>query len=104
MFNHFIFHRIIFVPALFLAFCASALCEDSPFAKFKKIFDLPEAKREAAIQSINISSEKYRAVISSKVKEYEIMPEKERNQKLDILDFRWHLLPLLKMEPEKRAN
>ena len=104
MFNHFISQRIIFVPALLLAFYASALCEDSPFAKFKKIFDLPEAKREAAIQSINISSEKYRAVISSKVKEYEIMPEKERNQKLDILDFRWHLLPLLKMEPKKRAS
>ena len=57
MFNHFISQRIIFVPALLLAFCASALCEDSPFVKFKKIFDLPEAKREAAIQSINISSE-----------------------------------------------
>ena len=96
MFNHFISQRIIFVPALLLAFCASALCEDSPFAKFKKIFDLPEAKREAAIQSINISSEKYRAVISSKVKEYEIMPEEERNQKLDILDiskFDQFLLP-----------
>ena len=104
MFTQSIAHRVIFIPAVLFFLVATAFCADSPFAKFKRILDLPEAKREAAVQNLNISSEKHRTIISSKIKEYEVMPLKERNHKLDALDFRWHLLPLLKMEPTMRAD
>jgi len=103
MFIQSIAHRVIFIPAVLMVFCATAFCADSPFAKFKRILDLPEAKRESAVESLNVSSEKYRTIISAKIQEYEVMPHNERNHKLDALDFRWHLMPLLKMEPAKRA-
>jgi len=95
---------LIFINTVLVCFGSSAFCEDSPFAKFKQILELPEVKREVAFESLNVSSDKHRAIISSKIKEYEAMSLNERNHKLDALDFRWHLLPLLKMEPAKRAD
>ena len=95
---------LIFINTVLVCFGSSAFCEDSPFAKFKQILELPEVKREVAVESLNVSSDKHRAIISSKIKEYEAMSLNERNHKLDALDFRWHLLPLLKMEPAKRAD
>ena len=95
---------VIFITAVLVCFGSSAFCENSPFAKFKQILELPEVKREVAVESLNVSSDKHRAIISSKIKEYEAMSLNERNHKLDALDFRWHLLPLLKIEPAKRAD
>ena len=95
---------VIFITAVLVCFGSSAFCENSPFAKFKQILELPELKREVAVESLNVSSDKHRAIISSKIKEYEAMSLNERNHKLDALDFRWHLLPLLKIEPAKRAE
>ena len=95
---------LIFINTVLVCFGSSAFCENSPFAKFKQILELPEVKREVAVESLNVSSDKHRAIISSKIKEYEAMSLNERNHKLDALDFRWHLLPLLKMEPAKRAD
>ena len=95
---------LIFINTVLFCFGSSAFCENSPFAKFKQILELPEVKREVAVESLNVSSDKHRAIISSKIKEYEAMSLNERNHKLDALDFRWHLLPLLKMEPAKRAD
>ena len=95
---------VIFITAVLVCFGSSAFCENSPFAKFKQILELPEVKREVAVESLNVSSDKHRAIISSKIKEYEAMSLNERNHKLDALDFRWHLLALLKMEPAKRAD
>ena len=97
-------NRLIFITSLLFCFGASVFCADSPFAKFKQILDLPKAKREVAIESLNVSSDKSRAIISAKIKEYEAMPLKQRNHKLDALDFRWHLLPLLKMETAMRKD
>ena len=104
MLSGFTAYRLIFSFILLIVMCDIAFCVDSPFAKFKQIFDLPEAKRQVAVNNLSISSEKYREIISSKIKEYGVMPEHERNRKLDALDFRWHLLPLLKLEPVKRAD
>ena len=68
MFTQSIAHRVIFIPALLVFFGTTAFCADSPFAKFKRILDLSEAKREAAVQNLNISSEKHRTIISAKIK------------------------------------
>ena len=81
-----------------------AQAAESPFAAFKKIVSLPEAKREAAVGGLKISSERYRKIVNAKVREYAAMPEAERNRKLDALDFRWHLMPLMKTPQGDRAK
>lgn len=77
---------------------------ESPFAAFKKIVSMPEASREAAVGKLKISSERYRKIVQAKVREYAAMPEAERDRKLDALDFRWHLMPLLKTSQGDRAK
>ena len=96
--------RLILLPALAASMAVSALGVESPFAKFKTIVALPEDDREAAIQKLNVSSERHRKVVRAKVSEYAEMSEAERNRKLDALDFRWHLLPLMKLDASKRTQ
>ncbi len=96
--------RLILLPTLATGTVAGALAADSPFAVFKKIVSLPETKREAAVGKLKISSERHRKIVQAKVSEYAAMPEAERNRKLDALDFRWHLMPLMKATKADRAN
>ena len=96
--------RQLLLPVFALGLVASALGADSPFAKFKLIVALPEAQRALAIQELNVSSERHRKVVQAKLSEYAAMPEAERNRKLDALDFRWHLVPLMKMNQAERGT
>ena len=96
--------RLILLPVLAVGIAVSALGVESPFAKFKTIVALSEADREAAIQELKVSSERHRKVVRAKVSEYASMSETERNRKLDALDFRWHLLPLMKLDATKRTQ
>ena len=77
---------------------------ESPFAIFKKVVSLPETEREAAMTQFKFSSERKRNIVLSKVREYSALPETERNRKLDVLDFRWHLLPLMKAPKAERGD
>ena len=43
---------VIFITAVLVCFGSSAFCENSPFAKFKQILELPEVKREVAVESL----------------------------------------------------
>ncbi len=81
-----------------------ALAADSPFAIFKKIVSLPKTEREVAVGEFKISSERHRKLLKAKVNEYAAMTEAERNRKLDALDFRWHLMPLMKTTKADRAK
>ena len=96
--------RLLLLPILALGATAGALAADSPFAVFKKIVSLPEAEREAAVGKFKISSERYRKLVQAKVREYAAMPEAERDRKLDALDFRWHLMPIMKTAKADRAK
>lgn len=96
--------RRLILPTLVLGLVGSALGSESPFAKFKAIVALPEAERDSAIQELKVSSDRHRAVVRAKVSEYAAMPEAERNRKLDALDFRWHLVPLMKIDAAKRTQ
>ena len=89
---------------LALGATAGALAADSPFAAFKKIVSLPETEREAAVDKLKISSERHRKLLQAKVREYAAMPEAERDRKLDALDFRWHLMPIMKTAKTDRAK
>jgi len=91
-------------PILAMSAAIGALAADSPFAVFKKIVLLPEAEREAAVGGFKISSERHRKLVQAKVREYAAMTEAERNRKLDALDFRWHLMPLMKTAKADRAK
>ena len=83
---------------------AGAVAVNSPFAIFKKIVSLPESERVAAVNKLKISSERHRKIVQVKVSEYAAMSEAERNRKLDALDFRWHLMPLMKATKADRVN
>jgi len=96
--------RLLLLPVFAVGLVASALGADSPFAKFKLIVALPEAQRALAIQELNVSSERHRKVVQAKLSEYAAMPEAERNRKLNALDFRWHLVPLMKMDQAERGT
>lgn len=96
--------RLLLLPILALGATAGGLAADSPFAVFKKIVSLPEAEREAAVGKFKISSERYRKLVQAKVREYAAMPEAERDRKLDALDFRWHLMPIMKTAKAARAK
>ena len=96
--------RLLLPPLLAMSATAGALAAESPFAAFKKIVSLPEADREAAVGGLRISSERYRKLVQAKVREYAAMPEADRNRKLDALDFRWHLMPLMKTTQVDRAK
>jgi hypothetical protein len=96
--------RLLLLPILVLGAPAGALATDSPFAAFKKIVSLPESEREAAVGKLKISSERHRKLVQVKVREYAAMPEAERDRKLDALDFRWHLMPIMKTAKADRAK
>jgi len=96
--------RLLMPPVLAMSAAIGALAADSPFAVFKKIVSLPEAEREAAVGGFKISSERHRKLVQAKVREYVAMPEADRNRKLDALDFRWHLMPLMKTTQVDRAK
>ena len=96
--------RLLLLPILALGATAGALAADSPFAAFKKIVSLPESERAAAVGKLKISSERYRKLVQAKVREYAAMPAAERNRKLDALDFRWHLMPIMKTAKADRAK
>ncbi len=53
---------------------------------------------------LKISSERHRKLVQAKVREYAAMPEAERDRKLDALDFRWHLMPIMKTAKTDRAK
>ena len=96
--------RLLLPPILAMSATDGVLAAESPFAAFKKIVSLPEADREAAVGGLRISSERYRKLVQAKVREYAAMPEADRNRKLDALDFRWHLMPLMKTTQADRAK
>ena len=96
--------RLLLLPVLAMGATTGALAADSPFAVFKKIVLLPQSEREAAVDEFKISSERHRKFLQTKVHEYAAMTEAERNRKLDALDFRWHLMPLMKTAKADRAK
>ena len=96
--------RLLLLPVLAMGATTGALAVDSPFAVFKKIVLLPKTEREAAVGEFKISSERHRELLQAKVHEYAAMTEAERNRKLDALDFRWHLMPLMKTAKADRAK
>ncbi|MFT6562090.1 MAG: hypothetical protein ACJAX6_000468 [Limisphaerales bacterium] len=96
--------RLLLLPILAMGVPVGAMAASSPFAAFKKIVSLPEAEREAAVGKLKISSERHRKLVQAKVLEYAAMPEAERDRKLDALDFRWHLMPIMKTAKTDRAK
>ena len=96
--------RLLLLPILAMGASVGAMAAGSPFAAFKKIVSLPEAEREAAVGQLKVSSERHRKLLKAKVGEYAAMPEAERDRKLDALDLRGHLMPIMKTVKADLAN
>ncbi len=73
----------------------------SPISEFRGWLRLPPAQRATILAK---RSETSRRAIEQKIEEYSALPEAERERKLGAMELRWHLRPLMEMEPEKRAT
>jgi len=72
----------------------------SPVEIFRVLLATNKAGREAVLAS---KSPYYRQVVETKMREYEAMPSGERESRLQALQLRWYVLPMMKMAPIDRA-
>jgi len=72
----------------------------SPVSFFRRLLKMNEAGRAQALAS---RSERSRAVLLAKVREYEAMASDIRELKLRTTELRWYLKTLLPMPPDQRA-
>src|SRR5262245_46917483 len=73
----------------------------SPVQQFREWLSLSGAERENAVA--DWQPEK-RQVLLAKLKAYEALPASERERRLQMLELRWHLRPLMAMKPEERTD
>ncbi|MDX1953778.1 MAG: DUF3106 domain-containing protein [Verrucomicrobiota bacterium] len=73
----------------------------SPVAEFRMWLSLPPAEQEKAISN---RPPEHRKLIQDKLVEYSGMPAAERERKLQLLELRYFLRPLLQAGPEVRTQ
>jgi hypothetical protein len=73
----------------------------SPADTFRELLAMPPAARK---QALGEKSDHYRKYLEGRLKEYEQLSLQERELRLRMVDLRWHLLPLMQMPPEQRAE
>lgn len=90
--------------------CVAALAADpddiqppmpSPVADFRKWLLMKPADRTMALAR---RPEKSRKVIEAALEEYSSLPDEERNRRLDSIELRWFMRPLMEKSPESRSN
>ncbi|MDB6129109.1 MAG: hypothetical protein JWM04_216 [Verrucomicrobiales bacterium] len=72
-----------------------------PTEQFRRLLKMSPSQRQSELAS---KDQEKRDYILSKLKEYESLPENEREVRLKQLELRWYLLPLLKMAPSNRVE
>jgi len=72
----------------------------SPVDTFRILLATNAAGREALLVT---KSPYYRQVVETKMREYEALPAAERESRLQALQLRWYMLPMMKMTPAERA-
>ncbi len=72
----------------------------SPVSFFRRLLKMDDSARATALAS---RSERSRAVLLAKVREYEAMTSDTRELKLRTTELRWYLKTLLPMQPDQRA-
>jgi hypothetical protein len=102
--------RWIILACIFIASSRSAQQIDpsklpplppSPLQQFRSWLNLSEAEQEKALAAW---PEEKRAILREKLRAYGSLPAEQRDRRLNMLDLRWHLRPLMRMPVEQRAQ
>lgn len=72
----------------------------TPVDLFRDLLAMSPAQREKALTN---RSAQTRTFLEGKLKEFESLPAPLREERLQTLQLRWHLLPLMKIPPGQRA-
>jgi hypothetical protein len=72
----------------------------TPVDLFRELLAMPPAEREKAVTN---RSSQARAFLEGKLKEFESLSAPVREERLQTLQLRWHLLPLMRISPSQRA-
>ena len=71
----------------------------SPVQEFRALLQSSDAELAAALRGKNPEQRRY---IEQKITEYRLLPPAERDRRLQNLELRWHLRPLLELAPAER--
>ena len=71
----------------------------SPLEKFRGWLSLPEAEREKAIAEYPEEKQK---VLREKLRAYAVLPAPQRDRRLNMLELRWYLRPLMNLPAGQR--
>lgn len=74
---------------------------ESPVLFFRRLLPLSAAEREKLLA---FKPESQRKVLREKLEEYSLLPPEERDARLQVLQLRFYLLPLMKLAPNARSN
>lgn len=75
--------------------------EPSPLQQFRSWLTMSEEQRRNALAAW---PENKRKVLIEKLRAYEILPQAQRDRRLNMLELRWYLRPLMRMTPEERTR
>lgn len=71
----------------------------SPLQQFRSWLEMPETEREKALAGWPPEKQK---VLREKLRAYSLLPAAQRDRRLNMLELRWHLRPLMSLTPEQR--
>lgn len=102
--------RLLILPLAFVVLARAADPIDpahlapmppSPLQQFRAWLSMPEAEREKAISEWPPEKQK---ILREKLRAYALLPAAQRDRRLDLLEVRWHLRPLMSLSPEQRQE
>lgn len=73
----------------------------SPLQQFRSWLQMPEAERETELAKW---PEEKRKILREKLQVYSSLPEPQRERRLDMLELRWYLRPLMSLSATQRAE
>lgn len=73
----------------------------SPVDRFRQLLEMPAPEREAFLAARPPEKREY---LRARLAEFEALPPEERELRLHLLNLRFYLLPLLRLEPARRAE
>lgn len=73
----------------------------SPLQQFRSWLSMPEAEREKALAQYPPDKQR---ILREKILSYSILPQAQLDRRLNMLELRWHLRPLMSLSPAQRAE
>lgn len=74
----------------------------SPVDDFRELLAMSSAQQEEILRAKY--AEEQRRQVRAKLREYQSMPQEEREARLKLVQLRWYLLPLMQLPPAERSE